>query len=140
MNKSVLISKVIDGRFPDYTKVIPKGNDKILQIKLDDFKNSIDRVTTVSSDKKEGLKMIITKDTVQLSVNNPSSGEGSENIDGKFNSNDLNISFNSRYLTDIVSQIENEFVIINLKDAGSPVLINDISDKNSFHVVMPMKI
>ena len=140
MNKSVLISKVIDGRFPDYTKVIPKGNDKILQIKLDDFKNSIDRVTTVSSDKKEGLKMIITKDTVQLSVNNPSSGEGSENIDGKFNSNDLNISFNSRYLTDIVSQIENEFIIINLKDAGSPVLINDISDKNSFHVVMPMKI
>ena len=140
MNKSVLISKVIDGRFPDYTKVIPKGNDKILEIKLDDFKNSIDRVTTVSSDKKEGLKMIITKDTVQLSVNNPSSGEGSENIDGKFNSNDLNISFNSRYLTDIVSQIENEFIIINLKDAGSPVLINDISDKNSFHVVMPMKI
>jgi DNA polymerase III subunit beta len=140
MNKSVLISKVIDGRFPDYTKVIPIGNDKILQIKLNDFKNSIDRVTTVSSDKKEGLKMIITKDTVQLSVNNPSSGEGSENIEAKFNSNDLNISFNSRYLTDIVSQIENEFVIINLKDAGSPVLINDISDKNSFHVVMPMKI
>ena len=140
MNKSVLISKVIDGRFPDYTKVIPKGNDKILQIKLDDFKNSIDRVTTVSSDKKEGLKMIITKEAVQLSVNNPSSGEGSESINAKFNSDDLNISFNSRYLTDIVSQIENELVLINLKDAGSPVLINDISDKNSFHVVMPMKI
>ena len=140
MNKSVLISKVIDGRFPDYTKVIPKGNDKILQIKLNDFKNSIDRVTTVSSDKKEGLKMIITKEAVQLSVNNPSSGEGSESINAKFNSDDLNISFNSRYLTDIVSQIENELVLINLKDAGSPVLINDISDKNSFHVVMPMKI
>ena len=140
INSSVLISKVIDGRFPDYTKVIPKGNDKILQIKLDEFKNSIERVTTVSSDRKEGLKMAISKDAVQLSVNNPSSGEGVENINAKFNSDDLNISFNSRYLTDIASQIENEFIVINLKDAGSPVLINDFSDKNSFHVVMPMKI
>ena len=140
MDKSVLISKVIDGRFPDYSKVIPKNNDKILQIKLEEFKNSIERVTTVSSDRKEGLKMIISKDAVQLSVNNPSSGEGIENINAKFNSDDLSISFNSRYLTDIASQIENESIIINLKDAGSPVLINDFSDKNSFHVVMPMKI
>ena len=61
-------------------------------------------------------------------------------VNAKFNSDDLNISFNSRYLTDIVSQIENESIVINLKDAGSPVLINDFSDKNSFHVVMPMKI
>ena len=140
MDKGTLISKVIDGRFPDYSKVIPKGNDKILKVALDEFKNSIDRVTSVSSDKKEGLKMNISKDTVQLSVNNPSSGEGIENVNAQFSSSDLNISFNSRYLTDIASQIENEFIIINLKDAGSPVLINDFSDKNSFHVVMPMKI
>jgi DNA polymerase III subunit beta len=139
-NNGVLISKVIDGRFPDYTKVIPKDNDKILQIKLNEFRNSIERVTTVSSDRKEGLKMTISKDSVQLSVNNPSSGEGVENIDAKFNADDLNISFNSRYLTDIASQIENEFILINLKDPGSPVLINDNSDKNSFYVVMPMKI
>jgi len=140
MGSGVLISKVIDGRFPDYSKVIPKSNDKILQVKLDEFKNSIERVTAVSSDRKEGLKMSITKDIVQLSVNNPSSGEGTENISAKFNSEDLNISFNSRYLTDIASQIENESIIINLKDAGSPVLINDFSDQNSFYVVMPMKI
>ena len=102
--------------------------------------NSIERVTTVSSDRKEGLRMAISKNTVQLSVNNPTSGEGIENINAKYSSEDLNISFNSRYLTDITSQIENESIIINLKDAGSPVLINDFSDKNSFHVVMPMKI
>jgi DNA polymerase-3 subunit beta len=140
INASVLISKVIDGRFPDYSKVIPKNNDKILQIKLDEFRNSIERVATVSSDRTKGLKMTISKDGVQLSVNNPNSGEGIENINAKFNSNDLNISFNSRYLTDIASQIENEFIVINLKDANSPVLINDFSDKNSFYVVMPMKI
>ena len=84
--------------------------------------------------------MNISKDVVQLSANNPNSGEGIENINAKFSSNDLNISFNSRYLTDIASQIENEFIVINLKDANSPVLINDFSDKNSFYVVMPMKI
>ena len=140
MNNGVLISKVIDGRFPDYNKVIPKDNDKVLQIKLDDFKHSIERVTTVSSDRTEGLKMSISKDIVQLSVNSPNSGEGTENIKSSFNSNDLDISFNSRYLIDIASQIENETIIINLKDPGSPVLIRDLSDKNSFHVVMPMKI
>jgi len=140
MASGVLISKVIDGRFPDYSKVIPKDNDKVLYLKLNEFRNSIERVTTVSSDRTKGLKMAISKDAVQLSVNNPSSGEGIENINAKFNSNDLNITFNSRYLTDITSQIENESIVINLKDAGSPVLINDFSDKNSFHVVMPMKI
>ena len=140
MDSSVLISKVIDGRFPDYNKVIPKGNDKTLEIKLSEFKNSIERVTTVSTDRKEGLKMFISKDAVQLWVNNPNSGEGVERINAKFNSDDLNISFNSRYLTDIASQIENESIIIYLKDPGSPVLIRDLLDKNSFHVVMPMKI
>tara|TARA_Y100000590_G_C15684442_1_gene1001046 strand:+ start:277 stop:1392 length:1116 start_codon:yes stop_codon:yes gene_type:complete len=140
MDIGVLISKVIDGRFPDYNKVIPKDNDKILEIKLNEFKNAIERVSTVSSDRKEGLKMLISKDTVQLTVNNPNSGEGVESVNAKFNSNDLSISFNSRYLSDIASQIENDSVVINLKDPGSPVLIRDFLDKNSFHVVMPMKI
>ena len=140
MDIGVLISKVIDGRFPDYNKVIPKDNSKTLEIGLSEFKNSIDRVTTVSSDRKEGLKMSISKDSVQLTVNNPNSGEGVENIKAKFNSDNLNISFNSRYLSDIASQIENESIVINLKDPGSPVIIKDILDKNSFHVVMPMKI
>jgi len=140
IDNGILISKVIDGRFPDYSKVIPRNNDKILQIKLNEFKNSIERVTTVSLDRKEGLKMSIAKDSLQFTVNNPNSGEGVENINAKFNSKDMSISFNSRYLIDIASQIENDSILINLKDAGSPVLIKDLSDKNTFHVVMPMKI
>ena len=84
--------------------------------------------------------MFISKNLLQLSVNNPNSGDGKEDIKINFDSNDLEISFNSRYLIDIASQIENESIIINLKDAGSPVLISDFSDINSFHVVMPMKI
>ena len=140
LGNSLLISKVIDGRFPDYNKVIPTDNSKVLQIQLNDFKNSIERVTTVSSDHKEGLKMLVSKDSLKLSVNNPNSGDGSENIKAQFNSDDIEISFNSRYLIDIASQIESDSILINLKDAGSPVLINDNVDKNSFHVVMPMKI
>ncbi len=140
LDNGLLVSKVIDGRFPDYGKVIPKDNDKVLEIKLNEFKNSIERVTTVSSDKKEGVRMNISKDSLQLSVNSPNSGEGVENMNVNFNSNDMSISFNSRYLIDIASQIENDSIVIVLKDGGSPVLVKDLSDKNSFHVVMPMKI
>tara|TARA_B100000029_G_scaffold342758_1_gene335122 strand:- start:5751 stop:6866 length:1116 start_codon:yes stop_codon:yes gene_type:complete len=140
MNNAVLISKVIDGRFPDYTKVVPKNNEKILQIKLNEFKNSIERVSTVSLDRKEGLKMNIKKDSLELSVNSPNSGEGVENINSKFNSDEMSVSFNSKYLIDITSQIEDQTIIMNLKEPGSPVLIRDLSDKNSFHVIMPMKI
>ena len=140
VGSGVLISKVIDGRFPDYNQVIPRNNNKILQIKLSEFKSSIERVIAVSSDRKEGLKMTISKDFIQLSVNNPNSGEGIENINAKYNSDNMSISFNSRYLIDLTSQIDNDSIVINLKDPGSPVLIKDLSDKNSFHVVMPMKI
>ena len=140
MDSGILISKVIDGRFPDYSKVIPKDNNKILQINLNEFKNSIERVTSVSLDRKEGLKMTIGKDSLKLSVNSPNSGEGVENIKASYNSEEMNISFNSRYIIDIASQIEHETIIVNLKEAGSPVLIKDLSDKLSFHVVMPMKI
>ena len=140
IENGILISKVIDGRFPDYTKVVPVNNEKILEIELNKFKNSIERVTTVSSDRKEGLKISIVKDSVQLSVNSPNSGEGTETINSNFNSDDMSISFNSRYLIDIISQIENEKVTMHLKDPGSPVLVKDLSDMGTFHVVMPMKI
>jgi len=140
MDNGILISKVIDGRFPDYSKVVPKDNNKTLQVKLNEFKNSIERVTSVSSDRKEGLKIAISKDSLKLSVNSPNSGEGVENINANFDSEDMTISFNSRYLIDIAQQIEHEKIIMNLKEAGSPVLIRDLSDKLSFHVIMPMKI
>jgi len=140
IENGVLISKVIDGRFPDYTKVVPKDNEKVLEIKLSEFKTSIERVTTVSSDRKEGVKMNISQDLLQLSVNSPNTGEGVESLGIKFNSDNISVSFNGRYLIDIASQIESETIIINLKNPASPALINDLSDINSFHVVMPMKI
>ena len=91
-------------------------------------------------DRKEGVKLSINKDNVQLSVNSANSGEGNEKIKAEFNSDNLMISFNSKYLLDIASEVENKNLKLNLKDSTSPVLIEDLSDKNSFYVIMPMKI
>tara|TARA_B100001093_G_scaffold311500_1_gene297303 strand:- start:3977 stop:5092 length:1116 start_codon:yes stop_codon:yes gene_type:complete len=134
-----LISKVIDGKFPDYRKVVPSGNEKLLVVPSKDFISSIERVTSVSLDRKEGVKLAINKENVQLSVNSANSGDGNEIIKANFNSENLNISFNSKYLIDIASEIEDKNIKINLKDSVSPVLVEDASDKNSYYVIMPMK-
>ena len=135
-----LISKVIDGKFPDYKKVVPTRNEKTLIVSSKDFINSIERVASVSLDRKEGVKLVINKDNVQLSVNSANSGEGNEILKADFNSSNLNISFNSKYLIDIASEIEDKNLKMSLKDSVSPVLIEDGSDKNSYYVIMPMKI
>ena len=135
-----LISKVIDGKFPDYKKVVPANNEKSLVVSSKDFINSVERVTSVSLDGKEGVKLAINKENIQLSVNSANSGEGNEIIKANFNSKDLNISFNSKYLIDIASEVEDKNLKMNLKDSVSPVLIEDASDKNSYYVIMPMKI
>ena len=140
LGKIKLISKVIDGKFPDYKKVVPTSNDKTLVVSSRDFINSIERVASVSLDRKEGVKLTINKDNVQLSVNSANSGDGNEKINAEFSSGNLNISFNSKYLIDIASEIADKNLKINLKDSVSPVLIEDNSDKNSYYVIMPMKI
>ena len=135
-----LVSKVIDGKFPDYRKVVPTNNEKTLIVSSKDFISSIERVASVSIDRKEGVKLLINKENVQLSVNSANSGDGNEKINAKFNADNLNISFNSKYLIDIASEVENKNLKMNLKDSVSPVLIEDASDKNSYYVIMPMKI
>ena len=138
LNNSILISKLIDGKFPNYIQVIPKNNQKKLEIDLKLFLDSVDRVASVSFDKKDGVKFSLTKDTLNLSVNNTNSGDGNENIKVQFE-HDLEISFNSRYLIDVASQLDGNKIEIYLKDTGSPALIKDPSDFDSIYIVMPMK-
>ena len=135
-----LISKVIDGKFPDYRKVVPSNNEKTLSLPTKDFISSIERVTSVSLDRKEGVKLLINNNNVQLTVNSANSGEGNEVIKANFNSENLNISFNSKYLIEIASEVSAKELRMNLKDSVSPVLIEDTNDKNSYYVIMPMKI
>jgi DNA polymerase-3 subunit beta len=135
-----LISKVIDGKFPDYKKVVPVGNDKILTVSASDFVQAIERVITVSLDRKEGVKLVLGKSSIKFSVNSTNSGEGNEVVKSNFTAEEMIVSFNSKYLVDIVSEVEDKNLKINLKDPISPVLVEDMSDKNSYYVVMPMKI
>ena len=138
LNNSTLISKLIDGKFPNYIQVIPKNNQKKLEIDLKIFLGSIDRVASVSLDKKDGVKFNLTKNTLNLTVNNTNSGDGNETLSVKFDY-DLEISFNSRYLIDVASQLDSDKIEIFFNDTGSPALIKDPSDFNSIYVVMPMK-
>ncbi len=138
INNSVLISKLIDGKFPNYVQVIPKENEKKLEIDLKSFLNSVDRVASVSLDKKDGVKFSLSKDRLNLSVNNTNSGDGKESLSVKFD-DELDISFNSRYLIDVASQLDGEKIELYLKDTGLPALIKDPADFDSIYVVMPMK-
>tara|TARA_B100002051_G_scaffold234316_1_gene234083 strand:- start:2112 stop:3224 length:1113 start_codon:yes stop_codon:yes gene_type:complete len=138
LNNSVLISKLIDGKFPNYSQVVPKENQKKLEVNLKSFLDSVDRVASVSLDRKDGVKFNLSKDNLDLSVNNTNSGDGKESLNVKFD-HELDISFNSRYLIDIASQLDGESIEIYLKDTGSPALIRDPSDFDSIYVVMPMK-
>jgi DNA polymerase-3 subunit beta len=138
LDNSILISKLIDGKFPNYIQVIPKNNQKKLEVDLKLFLGSVDRVASVSLDKKDGVKFKLTKDTLNLTVNNTNSGDGNETLSVKFE-HDLEISFNSRYLIDVASQLNGEKIEIFFNDTGSPALIKDPSDFDSIYVVMPMK-
>ena len=138
LNNSILISKLIDGKFPNYTQVIPKNNQKKLEVDLKLFLDSVDRVASVSLDKKDGVKFNLTKDMLNLSVNNTNSGDGKESLSVKFD-HDLDISFTTRYLIDVASQLEGERIEIFFHETGSPALIKDPSDFDSIYVVMPMK-
>ena len=138
LKNSILISKLIDGKFPNYIQVIPKNNQKKLEVDLKLFLNSVDRVASVSLDKKDGVKFNLLENSLDLSVNNTNSGDGKETLNVKFD-HQLEISFNSRYLLDVASQIDGEKIEIYLNDTGSPALIKDPGDFDSIYVVMPMK-
>ena len=138
IQNSILISKLIDGKFPNYVQVVPKENQKKLEVDLKSFLNSVDRVASVSLDKKDGVKFKLSKNNLDLSVNNTNSGDGKESLSVKFD-HELDISFNSRYLIDVASQLDGDNIEFYLKDTGSPALIRDPADYDSIYVVMPMK-
>jgi DNA polymerase-3 subunit beta len=136
----VLTSNLIDGSFPEYTRVIPKGNDKFLQIDKSEFEHAVDRVSTVSSERGRAVKLALAAGKVTLSVNNPDSGSATEELEAEYAADPLDIGFNSRYLLDIISQIEGETAVLKLADPASPTLIEDKNVKNALYVLMPMRV
>jgi len=136
----VLTSKLIDGTFPDYGRVIPLNNDKELTVDKADFEAAVDRVSTVASERGRAVKLSISGGKLVLSVTNPDSGSATEEIEVDYESEPLDIGFNSRYLLDIAAQIEGEVAILKLADPGSPTLIQDKDSKGALYVLMPMRV
>jgi DNA polymerase-3 subunit beta len=137
---TILTSKLIDGTFPDYARVIPVSNDKELVVDKKEFEQAVDRVSTVSSERGRAVKLSITGGRLLLSVTNPDSGSANEELEVSYEADPLDIGFNSRYLLDIAAQIESEAAVLKLADPGSPTLIQEKDPRGALYVLMPMRV
>jgi DNA polymerase-3 subunit beta len=135
-----LTSKLIDGTFPDYGRVIPQGNDKEMKVRNDEFMSAVDRVSTIASERGRAVKLSMGNDKLMLSVNNPEGGSATEEIAVAYSAAPLEIGFNARYLLDIAGQLEGEEARFFLADAGSPTMIKDAGDDAALYVLMPMRV
>jgi len=136
----VLTSKLIDGTFPDYARVIPVGNNRALEVDKQEFAAAVDRVSTVSSERGRAVKLSLSGDKLTLSVTNPDSGSATEELEVHYGSEPLDIGFNSRYLLDITGQIEGGTAVLRLADPSSPTLIQDRDAIDALYVLMPMRV
>src|ERR1700747_3423687 len=136
----ILTSKLIDGTFPDYARVIPLGNDKELIVDKKEFEAAVDRVSTVSSERGRAVKLSISGGKLLLSVTNPDSGSANEELEVEYEADPIDIGFNSRYLLDIAAQIESEAAVLKPPDPGWPTLIPDKEHKSALYVLMPMRV
>jgi DNA polymerase III subunit beta len=135
-----LISKLIDGTFPDYDRVIPTGNDKALEVDCDDFAAAVDRVATISTEKSRAVKLHVADGVVTLTASSPESGTATEEIEVNYKQEPIEIGFNARYLLDIAQQIEGETAQFSMADAASPTVIRDTDDPSALYVLMPMRV
>ncbi len=139
-NGVVLTSKLIDGTFPDYTRVIPTGNDKLLRLDPKSFYQGVDRVATIATEKTRAVKMALDNDRVTLSVTSPDNGTAAEEVPADYSAAGFEIGFNANYLKDILSQIEGDTVEMHLADAGAPTLIRQDEKSPALYVLMPMRV
>jgi DNA polymerase-3 subunit beta len=136
----VLTSKLIDGTFPDYERVIPRNNEKTMEIDTKDFASAVDRVSTISMEKGRAVKLQIGAGKLTLTVNNPDSGSAEEELPCTYDAEPIDIGFNSRYLMDVAGQVKSEGMQFQLADAGSPTIIRDPGDAQALYVLMPMRV
>jgi DNA polymerase-3 subunit beta len=140
LGAAVLTSKLIDGTFPDYTRVIPTANDKLLKIDPRSFEEGVDRVATIASEKTRAVKMALDRDKVTLSVTSPENGTAAEEVPGDYNADGFEIGFNARYLLDILGQMDGDTVEVHLADAAAPTLLRENDKASALYVLMPMRV
>lgn len=135
-----LTSKVIDGTFPDYSRVIPQGNTRRLEVDAAEFAKAVDRVATVSSERSRAVKLQLEEDRLILSVNAPDSGAAEEELAVAYSDERLEIGFNAKYLLEIASQVDRENAVFMFNSAGDPTLMREGNDQSAVYVVMPMRV
>lgn len=140
VGNAVLTSKLIDGTFPDYSRVIPTANDKLLKIDPRSFEQGVDRVATIATEKTRAVKMALEQDKITLSVTSPENGTAAEEVSGEYRSDGFEIGFNARYLLDILGQIGGDTVELHLADAAAPTLIRENDRSPALYVLMPMRV
>ena len=140
LGSAILTSKLIDGTFPDYNRVIPTANDKLLKLDPKSFSAGVDRVSTIASEKTRAVKMAVDRDKVTLSVTSPENGVATEEIPADYGNDGLEIGFNARYLLDILSEIDGDTVEVHLADAAAPTLLRENDKSNALYVLMPMRV
>ncbi len=140
LGDAVLTSKLIDGSFPEYARVIPKSNSRKLKLDNKVFAEAVDRVATVSAERSRSVRLALEKDKVTLTVNNPDAGVATEDLPASYGDDAMEIGFNARYLLDVAQQIEGEETIFELADSGSPTLVRDEADEAALYVLMPLRV
>jgi DNA polymerase III subunit beta len=140
LGSAILTSKLIDGTFPDYNRVIPTANDKLLKLDPKSFSAGVDRVSTIASEKTRAVKMSLDRDKVTLSVTSPENGVATEEVPADYGADGLEIGFNARYLLDILSEIDGDTVEVHLADAAAPTLLRENDKSNALYVLMPMRV
>ncbi len=140
LGQAILTSKLIDGTFPDYSRVIPTANDKILKIDPRSFMAGVDRVSTIATEKTRAVKMALDRDKITLSVTSPENGAAAEEVPGDYAATAFEIGFNSRYLLDILGQIDSDLCEVHLADAAAPTLIRENDKSPALYVLMPMRV
>jgi DNA polymerase III subunit beta len=139
-DQAVLTSKLIDGTFPDYERVIPEHNDKQLEVNCREFKQAVDRVSAISNDRSRAVKLKLANGTLELSANSPEHGSASEELEVRYSGDSMEIGFNSRYLLDIAEQIGGDSARLSMADAASPTILHELDDRSAIYVLMPMRV
>jgi DNA polymerase-3 subunit beta len=137
---AVLRSRLIDGTFPDYERVIPTGNDKLMVARVKELSEAIDRVATISTDRSRAIKLALAEGRLTLSAVSPEAGRAVEELDVGYRSEPLEIGFNARYMLDMSAQVEGDDIEVAIADAGSPMLVRDPKDSSTLYVLMPMRV
>lgn len=137
---AVIVSKLIDGKFPDYDRVIPHANDKIMEVNTKEFTEAVDRVSTVSIEKARGIKISVNTGSVTIAADNADGNTATEELEASYSADPIEMGFNFRYMLDMLAQVEGETAQFMLMDAAAPALVRDPSDVSVLYVIMPMRV